>query len=77
MEAEKKTPRQARDDFLEHLKATLTPDELAMVLYTADKLLDLVVKPLALNAFVLANAELAVLHSEGQLTAPKIALPAP
>lgn len=68
-----KTPAQARDDFLEHLRATLTPEQQAITFRAADKLLELVVKPNMLNAFVLVNAELAALHAEGNLSAPEIA----
>ena len=67
------TPRQARDIFLNHLIDTLPPEHLAFVLTHADRLLSLVTStPLALNAFVLANAELAMLHAEGELAVPKI-----
>lgn len=60
-----KTPTEARDDFLKHLRETLTPEQFNVVAYTADKLLVMVTKPLMLSAFTLANAELAALYSEG------------
>jgi len=69
----KKTPTQARDDFIAHLHATLTPEVLAKTFRAADKLLVAVMQPHMLNAFVLVNAELAVLHEEGNLSAPEIA----
>lgn len=68
----KQTPVEARDDFLKYI-GTLPEEQQLLIFSTADKLLTLVTKPHMLNAFVLANAELAVLHYEGNLTAPKIA----
>ena len=61
------TAAEARDQFLAFIMAK--PEaERDIILYTADKLLDAVMaKPHMLNAFALANAELAALHEEGLL----------
>ena len=66
-----KAPHEARDDFLKHIQTLPEADQL-VIFHAADKLLDLVTKPNMLNAFVLVNAELAVLHYENKLVAPEI-----
>ena len=61
------TAAEARDKFLAWIM-TKPEAERDAILYAADKLLDLVAgKPHMLNAFALANAELAALHEEGLL----------
>lgn len=69
-----KTAAEARDQFLAFIMAK--PEaERDIILYTADKLLDAVMaKPHMLNAFALANAELAALHEEG-LLASRVIVP--
>lgn len=62
------TAAEARDKFLAWIM-TKPEAERDAILYAADKLFDLVAgKEHMLNAFALANAELAALHEEGLLT---------
>lgn len=62
-----KTAAGERDKFLAFVM-TKPEAERDLILYAADKLLDAVCSaPHMLNAFALANAELAALHEEGDL----------
>lgn len=62
-----KTAAEARDKFLAFVM-TKPEVERDLILYAADKMLDAVCSaPHMLNAFALANAELAALHEEGDL----------
>ena len=71
-EAKQKTPIEARDEFLNHLIATLPPGQCGAIFHAADKLLTLVTQPNMLYAFTLANAELAALHYQDKLSVPEI-----
>lgn len=69
--------RKTRDDFLDHLGKTLTPDQLAQTMAAADKLFELALKPGMLNVFAMVNAELTVLYLDDtpMFEAPLITLP--